>query len=66
LEKTVREAVKDLGLNAEIEDVKDMKKIMQYPILATPALVVNEKLVASGRVPNKAEVTVYITSALDK
>jgi hypothetical protein len=37
---------------------------MEYPILATPALVIDEKLVCSGRVPSKAEVTRFITGAL--
>jgi hypothetical protein len=37
---------------------------MEYPILSTPGLVINEKLVFSGRVPNKAEVTKFITAAL--
>ena len=66
LEKTVRDAVKELGIDAEIEDVKDIKKIMEYPILTTPGLVIDEKLVCSGKVPTKAEVTTYITTALTK
>ncbi len=66
LEKTVEDAVKELGIDAEIEDVKDIKKIMAYPILTTPGLVINEKLVVSGRVPSKAEVTTFITTALAK
>lgn len=64
LEKTTREAVKELGIDAEIEEVKDVKKIMEYPILTTPGLVLNEKLVCSGRVPTKAEMTTFITTAL--
>jgi hypothetical protein len=39
---------------------------MSYSILTTPGLVVNEELVCSGRVPTKAEVTQFITNALDK
>ncbi len=58
--------VKELGIDASVEEVKDVKKIMQYPILTTPGLVVNEELVCSGRVPNKAEVTQFIINALDK
>ena len=65
LEQTTREVVKELGIDAEIEDVKDMKKIIEYPILTTPGLVIDEKLVCSGRVPSKAEVTTFITSAVD-
>jgi small redox-active disulfide protein 2 len=64
LEKTTREVVKELGIDAEIEDVKDIKKIMEYPILTTPGLVIDEKLVCSGRVPTKTEVTTFITTAL--
>ena len=66
LEQTTREVVKELGIEAEIEDVKDVKKIMEYPILTTPGLVINEKLVCSGRVPSKSEITTFITTALAK
>lgn len=56
--------VKELGLDATIEKVEDMKKIMEYPILYTPGLVIDEKLVCAGKVPSKAEVTAFITTAL--
>ncbi len=64
LEKTTKEVVRELGIDAEIEDIKDIKKIMEYPILTTPGLVIDEKLVCSGRVPTKVEVTTFITTAL--
>ena len=64
LEQTTREVVKELGIDAEVEEVKDMKKIMEYPILTTPGLVINQKIICSGRVPTKAEVTTFITTAL--
>jgi small redox-active disulfide protein 2 len=66
LGQTVKDVVKDLGIEASFEEVKDIKKIMSYPILTTPGLVVNEEVVCSGRVPNKAEVTQLIVSALEK
>jgi small redox-active disulfide protein 2 len=66
LERTTKEAIKELGVDAEIEHVRDINKIMEYPILTTPGLVINENLVVSGRVPSKAEVTTFITTALAK
>jgi small redox-active disulfide protein 2 len=66
LEKTAREVVRELGIDATIEEVKDIKKIMEYPILTAPGLVIDEKLVCSGRLPSKAEVTTFITTALAK
>jgi len=66
LEQTARQAVKELAIDATIEEVKDMKKIMEYPILTTPGLVVNEELVCSGRIPSKSEVTQFLINALDK
>ena len=66
LEQTTQEVVKELGIDAEIDYVKDIKKIMEYPILTTPGLVIDETLVCSGRVPTKAEVSTYITTALAK
>jgi small redox-active disulfide protein 2 len=66
LERTTKEAIKELGVDAEIEHVRDINKIMEYPILTTPGLVINENLVVSGRVPSKAEVTTFIATALAK
>ena len=66
LEKVVREVVKELAIDATIEEVKDIKKIMSYPILATPGLVINEELVCSGKVPSKGEVTQFIINGLEK
>jgi small redox-active disulfide protein 2 len=66
LEKTAREVVNELGIEADIEKVRDVKKIMEYPILSTPGLVIDEKVVSAGRVPSKAEMTTLITTALAK
>jgi small redox-active disulfide protein 2 len=65
LEKTVKEVVAALKLDIKVEEIKDMKKIMQYPILMTPGLVINDKVVMSGKVPSKAEVERLIMSALE-
>ena len=64
MEKLTNEVIRELAIDAEIEEIKDVKKIMEYPILTTPGLVIDEKLVCSGRVPSKAEVTTFITTAL--
>jgi len=66
LEKATREVIKELGIDAEIDHVRDIQKIMEYPILTTPGLVIDEKLVCSGRVPTKAEMTTFITTASAK
>ena len=66
LDQMTREVVKALGIEAEIEYVQDVKRIIEYPILTTPSLVIDEKVVCSGRVPSKSEVTTYITTALAK
>jgi small redox-active disulfide protein 2 len=64
LEKTVKEVLNDLKLDINVEEVKDMKQILNYKILMTPGLVINEKVVLSGKVPNKAEVERLIMSAI--
>ena len=64
LEAITKEVVKELGVPAEIEHVTDYKEIMSYGVMATPGLVIDEKVVSAGRIPSKAEVTTYITSAL--
>ncbi len=57
-------AVANLSIEASIEKVTDHLEIMKYPILSTPGLVINEKLVASGRIPDQAEITTFLTTAL--
>ena len=64
VESVVRKAVAGLAIEAEVVNVTDYAEIMKYPLLSTPGLVVNEKLVASGRIPSEAEITTYLTNAL--
>jgi len=66
LGNTTREAVKELGIDAEIEEVKAINKIMEYPILTTPGLVINGQVVCTGRVPTKGELTQLIANAQTK
>jgi len=56
LEKMTREVVEQNGFNATITKVEDIMDIMQYNILSTPALVVNEKVEIKGRIPSAEEI----------
>ncbi|MFA7142354.1 MAG: thioredoxin family protein [Candidatus Paceibacterota bacterium] len=56
LEKITHEVVEGLGIQATITKVEDIVEIMQYNILSTPALVVNEKVEIKGRVPSADEI----------
>jgi small redox-active disulfide protein 2 len=66
LEKLTKEVLTEMGVKAQIDHVKDLNKIMEYPILTTPGLVINEELVVSGKVPDKAKLTQLVVNALDK
>ena len=60
---TALEAAADLNLEAELIKVTDHAGIHAYPILATPGLVINEKVVSAGRVPGKLEITDWLQQA---
>ena len=62
LEQLTREAVTELGITATFEHVKDMDEIMAYPIMTTPALVIDEEVKVSGRMPGKDEVLAWLRS----
>lgn len=63
LEKRTRQAVAEAGLAVDIEKVEDIQKIMAYKILATPALVIDESVKASGRVPSTEEIKTWLKEA---
>ena len=50
LEKNAREALSTAGKEAEVEKVTDMNDIMNYGVMITPALVIDEKVVSAGKV----------------
>jgi len=56
LEAVTREAVKSLGIEASFTKVKGMPEIMAYDVMTTPALVVNETVLSSGRIPDREEI----------
>ena len=63
VEAVARSAVSNLSLEAQFEKITDRAGIMKYPILSTPGLVINEKLVCAGRIPNEAEVMTWLANA---
>ncbi|WP_300439665.1 thioredoxin family protein [Zoogloea sp.] len=63
LEEIAREAVSQLGVEAAIEKVTATEAILAYDILKTPGLVINEKLVSSGRIPAVGSVVEWIRDA---
>lgn len=66
LEEETKKAVSNLAIEAEFEKVTDYQKIMEYDILSTPGLVINEVVFSSGKIPTQGEITSYLTSALEK
>ena len=62
LERVTREAVADLGIDAQFEKVTDYPTIIGYGVMSTPGLVVNERVVLSGRVPTPAKARELLAS----
>ena len=64
LEAVTREAVAELKIDAVIEKVSELQDIMAYPITMTPALVIDEKVVFSGKLPDKSALAAEIKKRL--
>lgn len=56
LEELTLKVAAELGLEIRIEHIRDIARIMEYPVLSTPALVVNGEVKVSGRMPSKEEL----------
>ena len=63
LERAARQAIDEVGLDATIEKVTDYPTIVGYGVMSTPALVIDEKVVVSGRVPRAAEIRELLEGA---
>ena len=66
LEAVAREAAATDDVDVEIVKVKEINAIMAYDVLPTPGLVINEKLVSSGRIPTKGEIQQWMTAGQDE
>jgi small redox-active disulfide protein 2 len=64
MEAVARQAAANMSVTADFVKVTDWAEIKQYPILATPGLVIDEKLVCGGRIPNEAEVSSWLADAM--
>ena len=64
VEELAKQAVAQLGIEEKVELVTDMKEIMRYGVMSTPGIVINEKVVSTGRVPALSQITTLIANAL--
>ena len=62
LESQTKKVVEKLDIDAVFIKVTDHNEIMEYPILSTPGLVVNEKVLSSGRIPSETEIENWLTA----
>ncbi len=63
LERLCKEVIAENTLEATVEKVSDLKEIMSYGVLSTPGLVVNGKVISSGKLPTKSTLTHWLTEA---
>lgn len=61
LETNVRQAVEELGIDAEIEKITEMGRIMSYGVMSTPALVIDDKLIGAGKLFSVEEIKKIIS-----
>lgn len=65
LKMRVIEALEMLDVEATLHHITDYRQFMKYGLLFTPGLVINEKLVAAGRIPEASECMTFLTNALE-
>ncbi len=63
LYETVERAVAQTGVTAALTKVEDVPSIMKYRVMSTPALVIDETVVAAGRLPDISQVSTWLTTA---
>ena len=62
LHDATQKAIEELNIEATVTKVDDMMKILSYGVMSTPALVINEKVLFSGRVPSVTKIKELIQS----
>ena len=66
LKQITDEAVSELGVDAEVSKVEDINKIIEYGVMMTPALVLNGKVMVTGKVPEKSKLIELIQQKGDE
>ncbi len=66
LEKATKQAIDELNINASVEKVEDIQEIMEYGVMSTPGLVINGKVVLSGKLPKVDELKEIISQNQQK
>ncbi len=59
--KNTRKAINDIGLSCEIEKISDIDSMVEEGIMATPALMIDDKVVSSGRLPSVEEIKIWLS-----
>lgn len=65
VEEISKKVVQMLSIEAEVVKVTDYNDILAHGVINTPGLAINDTVVCSGRIPTEAEVTTWVTTALD-
>lgn len=58
--ENAKQAIEDMGLSVEVEYITDMQKVMEYGVMSMPALVVNEKVIAMGKVLKPKDIVILL------
>jgi small redox-active disulfide protein 2 len=66
LMELVKTVMKELGINAAIEEISELNKMLKYPIFNSPALMIEEKVVCEGHVPDIDEMKRMVKDAIGK
>jgi small redox-active disulfide protein 2 len=65
VEQIARQVITDMNIEAQVIKVTDYADMMAYNVMSTPGVVINEKVVSTGRIPTPAEMTTWLTNALE-